>query len=90
MVKKKQSANMSIKNILFADDTTPHAHDSVLERLISRFVNNFADISDWIEHNQLILNYDKTKFMLITNKHIEMPRLIVVNIMQLKLLSHIQ
>ena len=71
--------NMSIKNILFADDTTPHAHDSVLERLISRFVNNFADISDWIEHNQLILNYDKTKFMLITNKHIEMPRLIVVN-----------
>jgi hypothetical protein len=46
-----QDLFVQIANIIFADDTTPHLHDCVLERLISRFVNNFADTSDWIDHN---------------------------------------
>jgi hypothetical protein len=79
--------DMFIKNILFADDTTRHSHDSNLESLISRFVNNFADVSDWIDHNQLILNYDKTKFMFIANKHVMTPHFILANKHEIKVVE---
>jgi hypothetical protein len=78
---------MFIKNILFADDTTRHSHDSNLESLISRFVNNFADVSDWIDHNQLILNYDKTKFVFIANKHVMTPHFILANKHEIKVVE---
>ena len=41
--------------------------------------DKFKLIAHWINHNSLILNYDKTKFMFITNKHVNYPSSIIIN-----------
>ena len=71
--------SIELLNILFADDTTPYIDGSDISHLINVFVDKFKLIAHWINHNSLILNYDKTKFMFITNKHVNYPSRIKIN-----------
>ena len=70
---------ISLANILFADDTTPYIDGTDVQHLTNIWVDKFRQITYWIEHNNLILNYDKTKFMFITNRRTELPSSIKIN-----------
>ena len=56
---------------MFADDTTIDMHDTSIDRLVSRFKKDMSFFTDWVNHNQLIINFDKTNIMILTNKHIQ-------------------
>ena len=56
---------------MFADDTTLYDSHSDLEVLISKFKRDLEPLIIWCKFNKLDLNWSKTYFMLITNKHIK-------------------
>jgi hypothetical protein len=70
---------IAMANILFADDTTPFIEGTDITHLTNMWKEKFKLISDWIDHNSLILNYDKTKFMFLTNKRVLLPLSIKIN-----------
>ena len=70
---------IAMANILFADDTTPFIEGTDITHLTNIWTEKFKLISDWIDHNSLILNYDKTKFMFLTNKRVTLPLSIKIN-----------
>ncbi len=55
-------------NILFADDTTPFIEGTDITHLTNIWTEKFKLISDWIDHNSLILNYEEMKFILVKIK----------------------
>lgn len=66
------STDMKIE--LFADDTTLSLNGCEIDSLISEFKSKFECILEWVKHNHLIINWDKTKIMFITKKKkIELP-----------------
>ena len=56
---------------MFADDTTLYMVNSDLEVLLSLIKNEFMHVIEWVNFNQLIINFDKTNVMILTNKHIK-------------------
>jgi hypothetical protein len=70
---------IAMASILFADDTTPFIEGTDITHLTNIWTEKFKLISDWIDHNSLILNYDKTKFMFLTNKRVALPLSIKIN-----------
>ena len=57
----------------FADDTTVfHSHSNI--NVLTRTTNNeLKTIDTWLRANRLSLNFTKTNFMLISNKHPQRP-----------------
>jgi hypothetical protein len=64
---------------MFADDTTLSQSGKSLDELLNKFKINFNIITDWVFHNKLIINYQKTNIMILTNKHISLPNQIIIN-----------
>ena len=52
-----------LKFILFADDTSVFMSHSDVQVLQNVFKQEILKISNWFLYNKLVLNYDKTKFM---------------------------
>jgi hypothetical protein len=73
------STNANFENEMFADDTTLHLNDKNLDHLISKFQDKFKIITDFIDHNQLIINFSKTNVMFFTNKSVSLPDKVCIN-----------
>ena len=57
----------------FADDTAFVSTDNDLQTLVERFNANMNLFFSWCQANKLFLNLNKTKAMIITPKHYELP-----------------
>ena len=53
----------------FADDTTPHACDTNLDKLLMCIEHVTAVTICWFENNYMKLNTDKCHFIISGNKH---------------------
>ena len=51
---------LSSKIAMFADDTTIYSNNLDINKLLDDLVKDLSLISEWLEHNQLILNLNKT------------------------------
>jgi hypothetical protein len=49
--------------ILYADDITLFYHEKDIYTVRDRLKSDIEQINNWLKHNQLILNWDKTKIM---------------------------
>jgi len=63
-------ASQVLQYILYADDSSLFLSVNDLDRLVTRFNNELQNISQWLYINKLILNVNKTNYMIFTNKHI--------------------
>ena len=59
------------KFILFAEYTTVFMSHSDVQVLQDVFKKEILKLSNWFLYNKLGLNYDKTKYMVFTNKNID-------------------
>ena len=50
---------------MFADDTTMHLHDNSISRIETTLNHELCQIQKWCQQNQMIINTDKTKCMLM-------------------------
>ena len=66
---------------MFADDTTLYESNADLNELISSFKNKLGPLIEWCKYNKLDINWSKTFFMFVTNKHIKnkLPKEIKIN-----------
>ena len=66
---------------MFADDTTLYESGGNLDNLIGQFEKGIEPLIEWCELNKLDINWSKTFFMIITNKHIKsrLPKEININ-----------
>ena len=56
---------------MFADDTTLYETNTKVDSLISSFLKKIEPLFDWCKFNRLDINWSKTFFMFVTNKHIK-------------------
>ena len=66
-----------MKSILFADDTVLLQSDNNLGKLQNLVNHEMAKVMDWLTANKLSLNISKTKYMLITNKHVSTESFVI-------------
>ena len=66
-----------MKSILFADDTVLVQSDNNLGKLQSSVNHEMTKVMDWLIANKLSLNISKTKYMLITNKHVSTESFVI-------------
>ena len=76
-----------IKNLnkkLFADDTTFYKSLFNPEELITYFVSQIQPLLDWCKSSKLDLNWEKTFFFFVKNKHFNYPKEIIINNISIK------
>jgi Reverse transcriptase (RNA-dependent DNA polymerase) len=56
---------------LFADDTLVYISDKNVEQAISKMNSELYKLNEWLKLNKLILNNEKTVYMIINNKKVE-------------------
>jgi hypothetical protein len=56
---------------MFADDTTLYETNTKVDSPISSFLKKIEPLFDWCKFNRLDINWSKTFFMFVTNKHIK-------------------
>ena len=61
--------------ILFADDTNLFRSDKDIINLVNTVNNELCSLSDWFKANKLSLNIKKTKYILFTNRIVDMAAL---------------
>ena len=59
----------SSKAILFADDTTIYIKGSNIETLFNQLNNDLSQLSTWCYNNKLLINPQKTKYMLFSRRY---------------------
>ena len=67
----------SMKSILFADDTVLVQSDNNLGKLQNLVNHEMTKVIDWLTSNKLSLSISKTKYMLITNKHVNTESFVI-------------
>jgi len=67
----------SMKTILFADDTVLVQSNNNLGKLQNSVIHEMTEVTDWLTPNKLSLNISKTKYMLITNKHVSTKSFVI-------------
>ena len=73
----------SMKSILFADDAVLVQSDNNLGKLQISVNHEMTKVMDWLTADKLSLNISKTKYMLITNKHVSAESFVInVNSLQ--------
>lgn len=72
-----QNVVENLSSVVFADDTTIVETSNSVEALALRLNFLLAKIVDWSNFNKLSLNNAKTKWMLFTNKTINIPKLFI-------------
>jgi len=73
---------------LFADDTTLSFHQNSVENAIIRLKNATRLLILWCEHNQLYINWSKTKAMFITNKRVKWSKEIAFDNVKIEVVDH--
>ena len=82
------SWNIDMKTFLFADDTTLSDTGTDLEAIISVFKKKLDPLLNWIDHNQLTINWKKTKFMILAkSKVIDRPGVIKIHNEEIEVVS---
>jgi len=72
-----------MKSILFADDAVLVQSDNNLGKLQISVNHEMTKVMDWLTADKLSLNISKTKYMLITNKHVSAESFVInVNSLQ--------
>jgi len=66
-----------MKSILFADDTVLAQSNNNLGKLQNSVNRKMTKVVDWLTANKLSLNISKTKYMLITNKHVSTESFVI-------------
>ena len=66
-----------MKSILFADDTVLVQSDNNLGKLQNSVNHEMTKIVDWLTANKFSLNISKTKYVLITNKHVSTESFVI-------------
>jgi len=66
-----------MKTILFADDTVLVQSDNNLGKLQNSVNHEMTKVMDWLNANKLSLNISKTKYMVITNKHVSTESFVI-------------
>jgi len=66
-----------MKSILFADDTVLLQSDNNLGNLHNSVNHEMTKVMDWLTANKLSLHISKTKYMLITNKHVSTESFVI-------------
>ena len=66
-----------MKTILFADDTVLVQSNNNLGKLQNSVIHEMTEVTDWLTPNKLSLNISKTKYMLITNKHVSTKSFVI-------------
>ena len=61
--------DLKFLNVLFADDTTISVSSDNIDAAISSMRKIFDKIIEWINNNQLIINFDKTNAMFICSSY---------------------
>ncbi len=70
-MKYREAKKSILKSILFADDSTAYISSPSLETLVHTVNAELAILSDWFKANKLLLNVEKTNFIVIgKNRHI--------------------
>ena len=74
---------------MFADDTTLYESDENLDILITKFKKKLEPFIEWCKFNKLDINWSKTFFMFVTNKHIKkkLPKFIAINGVQVEVVE---
>ena len=67
----------SMKSILFADDTVLVQSDNNRGKLQNSVNHEMTKVMDWLTANKLLLYISKTKYMLITNKHVNTESFVI-------------
>ena len=73
----------SLNFTLYADDTTVSYSDAKIENLYSVFNEETYNLYNWTLANKLSLNFEKTKYMLISTKHCD-----TLKCFEIKFLNH--
>jgi len=66
-----------MKSILFSDDTVLVQSDNNLGKLQNSVNHEMTKVMDWLTANKLSLNISKTKYMLITSKHVSTDSFVI-------------
>ena len=66
-----------MKSILLANDTVLLQSDNNLGKLQNSVNHELTKVMDWLTANKLSLNISKTKYMLITNKHVSTESFVI-------------
>ena len=66
-----------MKSILFANDTVLVQSDNNLGKLQNSVNHEMKKVMDWLTANKLLTNISKTKYMLITNKHVSTESFVI-------------
>ena len=68
--------SVSLRTIMFADDTSLFLLDQNIEKCFSSMQNELQKISTWFKANKSSLNISKTKYLLFhsQNKNSEIPQ----------------
>ena len=74
---------------MFADDTSLYDSDENLEILITKFKKKLEPFVEWCKFNKLDINWSKTFFMFVTNKHIKkkLPKFKAINGVQVEVVE---
>ncbi len=73
-----------LKCVLFADDTTLYCSGKNLEQLLTTAENELNILKNWFDINKLLLNLNKTKFILFGTRHIKSQVKIKVNCIEIE------
>ena len=71
-----QTSN-KLELILFADDTSVCLSDDNIDSLISDFNAELTKINSWLISNKLVLNTNKTSYMIFSNRSINYDSIVV-------------
>ena len=66
-----------MKSILFADDTVLVQSHNNLGKLQNSVNHEMTNVIDWLTANKLLLNISKTKYMLISSKHVSTESFVI-------------
>jgi len=66
-----------MKSVLFTDDTVLVQSDNSRGKLQNSVNHKKTKVMDWLTANKLSLNISKTKYMLITNKHVSTESFVI-------------
>ena len=73
-----------LKCVLFADDTSLYASGTDLGQLLQVVERELQILKDWFDVNKLSLNLTKTKYLIFTNKKINSPVKLSINMIEIE------
>ena len=61
---------------MYADDTLILCKSENIDDVAEKCINSLTNMSKWCEANELTMNYNKTKYMIVTNtKKLDVPKM---------------